>query len=84
MPLPRLKAFDLVEDHLWSSTNPQVFGQIRPTNHPRCPQEIRQVPRDVFAVFSGARVKDSVFADDLCFWIRQEWEAVPLGLTELL
>ena len=79
-----LKAFDLVEDHLRSSTNPKVLGQIHPTNHPTAVHKKFSRPRDVFAIFSCAWVQHSVFADDLRTCIRQKWEAIPLGLAELL
>jgi hypothetical protein len=52
----RLDAFDLVEDHLRSSTNPQVLGQIHAANQPTAVHKKFSRPRDVFAVFSGARM----------------------------
>ena len=80
----RLKTVDRVEDHLRSGTNAQVPGQIHPADHSATVHEKFSRPRDVFAVFSTARVQHSVFADHLRVSIREEWEAVSPGFAEPL
>lgn len=61
----RLKVVDGVEDHLRSSTNPQVLRQIHPADHSAAVHKKFSRPRDVFAVFAAAWMQHSVFADNL-------------------